>query len=179
MGRDCRSVPVVKGMLVPTLLSEVCHCVFFWLLRHYLQEKWQVPALGAQIYRIGAESPTHRNVTVNLDDAEDCIPECLWYWLGELEHISYQSLLVTMEGSVSYDMLLLQPSLEVALWRVRSSARWPLWTSGKFWGVWVTAAVCCSNSVPQCDFPTGFLYQQAEALSQPRVGRNLTLSHLK
>lgn len=78
---------------------------------------------------------------------------------------TYHSLLVTMEGGPSYYTLLPQPSLEVTLWRDGSSAWWPLWMSGKFWGVWVTAVVWCSDRASQGDCLTGSLYhQQGEAL---------------
>lgn len=74
---------------------------------------------GRSAHRVNAEPVLHRNVAIvlaiNLADAQDCIPECFRYWIAGLTHISYQSLLVTMEGGASYYRLLLQLSPEVTL----------------------------------------------------------------
>lgn len=76
---------------------------------------------GRSVYGVSAEPVRNRNVAIvlaiNLADAQDRIPECFRYWLAELTHISYQSLLVTMEGGASYYRLLPQPSLEGTLLR--------------------------------------------------------------
>ena len=102
-----------------SLLTEICHCVLSVFRGMTSSRNGSFSHLEP---RSRVESPTYRNMVVNLDGTQDCTPECLWCWVRELAHTVYQSPLII----ITYKVHLPPPSWEVTPWRAQSSACWPL-----------------------------------------------------